>query len=92
MRKTNLEVHKQVYKDKSVRSNNLLLKYKNKYYSNEILEIGSDQKQLHKLTKSLMGNKSDTVLPAHQNEYALSNQFGEFFVRKIETIRTNLNE
>ena len=38
-----------------------------------------------------MGNKLDTVLPAHQNEYALSNQFGEFFVGKIETIRTNLS-
>ena len=37
-----------------------------------------------------MGNKSDTVLPAHQNEYALSNLFGEFFVGKIEAIRTNL--
>ena len=33
----------------------------------------------------------DTVLPAHQNEYALSNKFGEFFVGKIETIRTNLS-
>ena len=91
MRKTNLEVHKQIYKDKSVQSNNLLLKCKNEYYFNEILEIGSDQKQLHKLTNSLMGNKSDTVLPVHQNEYALSNQFGEFFVGKIEAIRTNLS-
>ena len=38
-----------------------------------------------------MGNKSDNVLPVHQNEYALSNQFGEFIVGKIEAIRTNLS-
>ena len=52
MRKTNLEVHKQTHKDKRVRSNNLILKCKNEYYSNKILEIGSDQKQLHKITVS----------------------------------------
>ena len=37
-----------------------------------------------------MGNKSGTVLPAHQIEYALCNQF-EYFIGKIEAIRTNLN-
>ncbi|CAG2234132.1 unnamed protein product [Mytilus edulis] len=91
MRKTNLEVHKQIYRDKSVQSNILLLKCKNEYFSNKILEIGNDQKQLHKLTNNLMGNKAETVLPSHQDEHALSNRFGEFFVGKIDTIRNNLS-
>ena len=37
-----------------------------------------------------MGNTNDVVLPSHQSEFELSNRFGNFFLGKIETIRTNL--
>ncbi|CAG2209985.1 unnamed protein product [Mytilus edulis] len=90
MRKTKLEVHKQIYKEHCSRTSKLLFKCKTDYYSNKISEVGHDQKKLHKLTNGLMGNTNDVVLPSHQSEFELSNRFGNVFLGKIETIRTNL--
>ncbi|CAG2236872.1 PRP40 [Mytilus edulis] len=90
MRKTKLEVHKQIYKEHCSRTSKLLFKCKTDYYLNKISEVGHGQKKLHKLTNGLMGNINDVVLPLHQSEIELSNRFRNFFLGKIETIKTNL--
>ena len=38
-----------------------------------------------------MGNTREVILPSHHNEQQLSNNFGEFFMGKIEMIRKNLS-
>jgi hypothetical protein len=92
MRKTKLTIHQQLYKEKCIQTNKQLLKCKRDYYSNKIAEISNNQKQLHKITSDLIGNKREVVLPLYQNENDLSNRFCEFFLGKIDTIRSGLCE
>ena len=90
MRKTKLTIHQQLYKEKCIQTNKQLLKCKRDYYSNKIAEISNSQKQLHRITSDLIGNKREVVLPSYQNENDLSNRFCEFFLGKIDTIRSGL--
>ena len=90
MRKSNLEVDRQIYREHCAFTNKLLQKSKADYYSNKIFEIGNDHKKLFKLANNLMGNTDPVTLPSHQTEFELANRFGAFFLDKIETIRTNL--
>lgn len=91
MRITNLTVHRQMFRDKSIQVTKLLLETKKKYYSDKIYEIGNDQKQLYKLTKSLMGKQNAPIFPSNSCEQDLANTFGDFFLNKITTIRDHLS-
>ena len=82
MRKSNLTVHREMFRDTCLKTNTLLLKCKKDYFSKKISEIEHDQKQLHRLTNDLMGNKRDVILPSHHDEKALADKFCEFFVGK----------
>ena len=84
MRKSNLTVHREMFRDTCLKAN------KKDYFSNKIYKIEHDQKQLHRLTNDLMGNKRDVILPSHHDEKALADKFCEFFVGKISTILNNL--
>jgi hypothetical protein len=84
MRKSNLTVHREMFRDTCLKAN------KKDYFSNKIYKIEHDQKQLHRLTNDLMGNKRDVILPSHHDEKALADKFCEFFVGKISTILDNL--
>lgn len=91
MRKTGLTIHKQIYRENCISANRLLFKCKKDFYCNKIFEAGGNQKQLHRLTNNLMGNKHEIILPLHSDELELSNKFNQFFLGNIETIRNNLN-
>ena len=90
MRKTKLTIHQQLYKEKYIQTNKQLLKCKRDYYSNKSAPISNNQKKLHIITSDLIGNKREVVLPSYQNEKDLSNRFYEFFLGKIDTIRSGL--
>jgi hypothetical protein len=90
MRKTKLTIHQQLYKENYIQTNKQLLKCKRDYYSNKIAPISNNQKKLHIITSDLIGNKREVVLPSYQNEKDLSNRFYEFFLGKIDTIRSGL--
>jgi hypothetical protein len=62
MRKSNWTVHREMFRDTCLKTNTLLLKCKKDYFSKKISEIEYDQKQLHRLTNNLMGNKQYNVL------------------------------
>ena len=66
------------------------MRIKKEYFSTKIEEAELDQKQLFQLSKSIMGDKHEIILPTHHDEKDLANQFCEFFLNKIETIRRNL--
>ena len=89
MRRTGLPVHKEIFRSHCIQVSKLAIR-SNRSYSNRIVEIGKDQKQLYRLTNRLMGTKSDAVLPTHQSEEKLANSFGDFFQSKIQTIRNEL--
>ncbi|CAG2242592.1 unnamed protein product [Mytilus edulis] len=90
MRKSNLTVHRQIFQDTCLKASKLLLKSKKDYFSTKISEIEHDQKQLHRLTNDLMGNRREIILPSHKDEKVLADKFCEFFVGKISAIRDNL--
>lgn len=93
MRKTNLTVHRQMFRDKSTQVTKLLLETKKKYYSNKIYEIGTDQKKLYKFTNLLMGKQNAPIFPSNRCERDLVNTSGDFlsFLDKIITIRNHLS-
>jgi hypothetical protein len=63
IRNTNLSVHQQMYRDVCVNANKLLLRCKKEYFPTKIEEAELVQKQLFQLSKSIMGDKHEIILP-----------------------------
>ena len=61
------------------------------FFSDAIIEAEGDQKKLYSIIKSLTTVKSDMPLPHHTSLQQLAEDFGQFFIKKIEDIRTELN-
>jgi hypothetical protein len=59
-RKTGLEIHKQILRQKCSTTSRLLHQTKQEYYTQKIKECG-DQKQLFKLSNTLMGNNRNLL-------------------------------
>lgn len=64
-RKTRLEIHRQIFRDTSSKTAKLLYKTKQDYFSQRIEECGKDNKQLFKLSKSLMGKNRKLFYRLH---------------------------
>lgn len=47
-------------------------------------------KRLFKLTNKLLGDNNEVILPTSDNDRDLSNEFGKYFIGKIQTIRETL--
>ena len=60
--------------------------------SESVLECSRDNKQLYKLASSLMGMKKENQLPECDSKEELANQFANFFIEKIQTIRDKLDD
>ena len=58
---------------------------------NEIAECGNNTKHLYSLVKQLTSTTSNNPLPKHDDEESLVNEFTNFFIRKIEKIRQELD-
>ena len=61
------------------------------FVSNSILECDRDNKKLYKLASSLMGMAKENPLPKCDSKENLANQFAEFYIVKIQTIRDKLD-
>ena len=62
------------------------------FVSKSVLECNRDNKKLYKLASSLMGMKKENQLPECDSKEELANQFAEFFIAKIQTIRDKLDD
>lgn len=60
------------------------------FYTSKIESYGSDQKSLHRITKTLLGNTNEVILPLHSSPKQLAQNFSDFFIGKIENIRDNI--
>ena len=56
-----------------------------------ILQCDRDNKKLYKLASSLMGTTKENLLPKCDSKENLANQFAEFFIAKIQTIKDKLD-
>ncbi len=61
------------------------------FYRSKIEEYSGDQKALFKMIRSLCGQDQDSPLPPHECVATLAEDFGNFFIQKIEDIRTKLD-
>ena len=61
------------------------------FFSDEIIKAEGNQKNLYSIIKSLTAAKSDMPLPHHTSSQQLAKDFGQFFIKKIEDIRSELN-
>ncbi|CAB4023503.1 Hypothetical predicted protein [Paramuricea clavata] len=62
-----------------------------KIYTDFVLEHSSDQRKLFNAAKSLFHQRNDLNSPAYEDQIMLANDIGEFFVQKIENIRSELD-
>ena len=68
-----------------------LLAAKCSFFSDVIIEAEGDQKKLYSTIKSLTTVNSDMPMPHHTSIQQLADDFGQFFIKKIEDIRSELN-
>ena len=61
------------------------------FFSDAIIEAQGDQKKLYSIIKSLTAVKLDMPLPRHTSTQQLAEDFGQFFIKKIDDIRSELN-
>ena len=90
-RTTKLTIHHEIYRNQCALTNKLLKQARLSYYSDKVESCGRDQKSLFKVTKHLLGDSNETRLPSSQSPKALAQTFSDFFISKIETIRSDIS-
>ena len=61
-------------------------------YSNLIDQCAGDSRNLFRVVNSLCREPLETALPEHIDPTKLANEFGTFFLKKIEIIKENLDK
>ena len=72
------------------RRNEQLVEAKSTYFTNKVKDSKDDPKALFRLTRNVMGNSGDKILPVHTCKRKLANNFSAFFTNKILNIRREL--
>lgn len=90
-RKTKLTIDYELYRNQCALLNKLLKDTRIKFYSEKINSCGRDQKTLFQVTKTLLGKKEEIVLPNVSSAEELAQQFSDFFINKIDTIRDKIS-
>ena len=67
------------------------MRSKRTYYSDKIAECGNSKKCMFKIIKNVMGHKGEIILPSFSSDEHLANKFSDFFMRKITTIRDDID-
>ena len=92
-RKSKLTVHRLEYKKYLFRGERFNYhKTKTEFYLDKIKDCNGDQKQLFKIVDNLLGRGKPRQLPVSHSPLALAENFNEFFITKIQKIRTDLEE
>ena len=60
------------------------------FYANFIAENSTDQRKLFRAAKKLLSKKEVPSFPDYSDKSVLANDIGQFFIQKIETIRSNI--
>ena len=88
--RTMLKLDRQIVLDMYRRRNEQLVEGKTSYFTKKVEESKDNPKALFRLTRNMMGNRGETVLPLHTCKRNLANDFSAFFYNKILTIRSEL--
>ena len=88
--RTMLEVDRQIVQDMYSRRNEQLVKAKTSYFTKKVEESKDNPKALFRLTRNMMGNSGETILPFHTCKRNMANDFSAFIYNKILNIRSEL--
>ena len=88
--RTMLEVDRQIVQDMYRRRNEQLVEAKTSYFTKKVEESKDNPKVLFRLTRNMMGNSGETILPLHTCKRNMANDYSAFFYNKILTIRSEL--
>ena len=61
------------------------------FWAEKIKDCGIDAKKLYTLINNLTNNNKDNPLPESQSDEGLANQFAQYFMSKIKSIRDSLD-
>ena len=89
-RRTRLHTDFQQYKAKKNQATYIMNQARAEFYKDLIHEAGNDQRKLFKSAKALFKQKADLSFLDHRDPTALANDIRQFFVQKIECIRSEL--
>ena len=90
MQQSNSSIDKHIFDDTCQSLSYHLNKAKTTYYCNRVDEAKGDQRELFKITKSLLGDTGESPLPDSNSAPELAETFSDYFINKIVTIRTKL--
>ena len=65
---------------------------KKNFYTNFIAENSMDQGKLFRTAKKLLAKKKVPSFPGYLDKSVLANDMGTFFIRKIESIRSDIDK
>ena len=85
------DIAKEIYNKIKIRYSAAVSYAKAQYYRNKIQESKNKTKHLYNTISDLTGRTKQNPLPASPNDETLANEFLEFFISKIETIRRDLD-
>ena len=88
--RTQLEVYRQIVQNMYRRRNEQLVEAKSTYFTNKVKESRDDPMALFLLTRNMMGNSGDKILPVHTCRRQLANDLIAFFTNKIWNISSEL--
>ena len=88
--RTQLEVDRHIVPNMHRRRNEQLVEAKSTYFTNKVEESKDDLKALFRLTRNMMGNSGDKILPVHTCKRKLAKEFSAFFTNKILNIMSEL--
>ena len=65
--------------------------HKQQMITKKILDCGRDCKQLFSIVNAITNNKQINPLPDNKSHGEMADDFADFFIRRIQTIRDELN-
>ena len=86
-RRTKNSLNRSRLRRQIARCNSLVNKDKSNYYSKLISDNSQDPRKLWHALKKTLGRVSDMILPPHDSDKSLADEFASYFHNKIKTIR-----
>ena len=86
-----LSVDVQLYQDHCKEVNRLLSGAREKYFTDQVNSVAGDHKKLFRVSKSLLDQRSEQILPDNIPTKELCERFSEFFFNKIRNNIEKIN-
>jgi len=78
-RRTQLTIHKEIFKEDMNTYNNMLESAQTQFYNNRINECGNDTKAVSHVMNEILQRKKEVKLPTHSSSKELADKFVQFF-------------